>query len=142
MLELRHFLPLERPRVEAPNHTLKLFAGPRHWVIFRITPARSHIVEIPIARECQPAAVVCEHINRERCVTRLCCRSKILNSWPLPVIQPDAHQVRIRTPSRSVDTFAVWRGRNIIKDAMPAGLVFASWANRPGEISKRSVSGV
>src|SRR3954468_15210395 len=106
MLELCHFLPLERPRIKPPHHTLKLFAGPGHWVIFRITPARSHVVEIPIAREGQPAAVVCEHVNGESGVARLCCRSKVLNSWPIAIVQPDSHQVRIGTPSGSVDTLA------------------------------------
>src|SRR6185437_8581885 len=123
MLELCHFRPLERSRVKAPHYALKLFAGAGHWIEFRITPAGSDVVELAIAPESQPAAVVCEHINREAGVARLGCWSKILNSRPVSFIQPDAHQVRIRTPSGSINTFAIGRGRYVIKHTVPAGLV-------------------
>src|SRR6185312_391754 len=107
MLELRHFRALERSRIESPHHALKFFAGPRDWVVFRIAPARSHIVELSIARESQPAAMVCEHVNGEGGVASLGCRSKVLNPRPLAFIWPNAHQVRIGAPGGSVDTFAI-----------------------------------
>src|SRR5215469_1546072 len=105
MFELRHFLSFERSGVEAPNHSFQLFAGPGPWVVFRIAPARSDVVEHSVARKRQPAAVIREHVNGKRGVTRLRRRSQILHSSPLALVWPDAHQAGIGTPSGSVDTF-------------------------------------
>src|SRR5579872_1338741 len=107
MLELRHFRALERSRIEAPHHALKFFAGPRDWVVFRIAPAGRDVVELAIAGEGQPAAMVGEHVNGEAGIARLGCRSKVLNPRPLAFIWPNAHQVRIGAPGGSVDTFAI-----------------------------------
>src|SRR5215469_17830752 len=107
MFELGHFLSFERPGVEAPNHPFQLFAGPGPWIVFRIAPARSDVVKHSVARERQPAAVIREHINGERGVARLRRRSKILHSWPLALVWPDAHQAGVGTPGGSVDTFAI-----------------------------------
>src|ERR1700674_844022 len=91
--------------------------------MFRIAPARGHVVELAVASARQPAAVVPVHINWETGVPKLRGRPEVLDSRPLALIRPDAHQARIRAPGGSVDAFAIGRGCHVIKYAVPAGLI-------------------
>src|SRR6267378_1376240 len=123
MLESSDFLSLECLRIEAPYHALILFSRFRRRIVFRITPAGGHVVELAIAREGQPAAMVAVHIDWETQVTKLRGRPEILDSRPIAFIRPDAHQTRVRRPGGSVDAFAIGRRRHVIKHAVPTGLI-------------------
>src|SRR4051794_10027548 len=89
MLKLSHFLPLQRLRIEAPDYPLQLRAGPRHGFIFGIAPTRRNVIKFSAGGNRQPAAVIREHISRKRQVARLRRRSKVLDSRPITVIEPD-----------------------------------------------------
>src|SRR6267143_2110650 len=123
VLESSDFISLERLRIETPYHALILFSRFRRGIMFWIAPAGGYVVELAIAREGQPSAMVAVHIDWETEVTKLRGRPEILDSRPIAFIRPDAHQARVGTPGGSVDAFAIGRGRHIIKHAVPSGLI-------------------
>lgn len=124
MLQNRDFLPFQCGRVQSPDDALALGLISGHGIIDRNPPPGSDVIELAIAGEYEPAAMVDESVFRDARVAPLRGGSQIFDARPLALAGPDAHQTRVGDPGDCIDALTVGCGGNIVKDTVPACLEF------------------